>query len=384
MDRGHLPEGWKIKKIREIGKVQTGSTPKTSDKNNFGDDISFIKPPDFLKDGSLNYSNQGLSKLGTKEARIIDKDSVLMVCIGATIGKVGFTEKEVTANQQINSLTPLNGDYPKFIFYQMLTKNFQQKVLDSSGQATLPIINKTKWSELSLFLPSPDEQKRIVAILDEAFEGIDQAIRNTEKNLANARELFDSYLNKIFTEKGDGWEEKTIGECFKVKSGDFLPKKNANSSGDFDVYGGNGFTGKHDKFNLSGCNIVIGRVGAKCGNVRSINKKIWLTDNAFYISTFLRKFDYDFLAIILKMSNLGQTANQMAQPVISYKTIQPVLLSYPVDLKTQKEIIEKVNEVKAETQLLETIYSQKIAALNELKQSILQKAFTGQLTQKSL
>jgi type I restriction enzyme S subunit len=148
MDRGHLPEGWKIKKIREIGKVQTGSTPKTSDKNNFGDDISFIKPPDFLKDGSLNYSSQGLSKLGTKEARIIDKDSVLMVCIGATIGKVGFTEKEVTANQQINSLTPLNGDHPKFIFYQMLTKNFQQKVLDSSGQATLPIINKTKWSEL--------------------------------------------------------------------------------------------------------------------------------------------------------------------------------------------------------------------------------------------
>jgi type I restriction enzyme S subunit len=237
MDRGQLkvdnkklPEGWEVKKIREIGKVQTGSTPKTSDKNNFGEDIPFIKPPDFKKDGSLNYENQGLSKLGTNEARIIDKNSVLMVCIGATIGKVGFTEKEVTANQQINSLTPLNGNCSKFIFYQMRTEHFQRKVLDSSGQATLPIINKTKWSELSLFLPSPDEQKRIVAILDEAFEGIDQAIANTAKNLANARELFESYLNKIFTQKGDGWEWVSLSEITTdITDGDHQPPPKSQS-----------------------------------------------------------------------------------------------------------------------------------------------------------
>jgi type I restriction enzyme S subunit len=65
-----------------------------------------------------------------------------------------------------------------------------------------------------------------MAILDEAFEGIDQAIRNTEKNLANARELFDSYLNKIFTQKGDGWEETTLGQQIDLQTGFPFKSKN--------------------------------------------------------------------------------------------------------------------------------------------------------------
>ena len=123
VDSEWLPVGWTWKKIEEIGKVQTGSTPKTSENDNFGDYIPFIKPPDFFKDGSLDYKNQGLSKLGLNKARVVDSNSVLMVCIGATIGKVGFTEREVTTNQQINSLTPLKGDYAKFFYYQMLTED---------------------------------------------------------------------------------------------------------------------------------------------------------------------------------------------------------------------------------------------------------------------
>jgi type I restriction enzyme S subunit len=135
-------KGWSYKKISEIGKVQTGYTPQTSDKENYGNHIPFIKPGDFFKDGSLNYENQGLSERGLKKVRLVAENSVLMVCIGATIGKVGFTEQEVSTNQQINALTPVYGDNAKFIFYQMLIQDFQAKVLNGAGQATLPIINK--------------------------------------------------------------------------------------------------------------------------------------------------------------------------------------------------------------------------------------------------
>jgi type I restriction enzyme S subunit len=402
MDRGHLPEGWKIKKIREIGKVQTGSTPKTSDKNNFGDDISFIKPPDFLKDGSLNYSSQGLSKLGTKEARIIDKDSVLMVCIGATIGKVGFTEKEVTANQQINSLTPLNGDHPKFIFYQMLTKNFQQKVLDSSGQATLPIINKTKWSELSLFLPSPDEQKRIVAILDEAFEGIDQAIRNTEKNLDNARELFDSYLNFKLLPVASGHLIQTLASITDLivdcehKTAPTqeigIPSIRTPNIGKGYLIFDNVNRVSEETYELwtkrakpiSG-DLILARE-APAGNVGIIpqGERVCLGQRTVLIRPKQNRIDSQFLVFLLlhpliQKRLLAKSTGATVQHV-NMKDIRELKLSELPSIETQQKLTKELEELRAQGDRLETIYHQKFLALNELKQSILQKAFTGQLT----
>ena len=92
-----------------------------------------------------------------------------------------------------------------------------KKSISSSGVGNL---NVGTVREFPIPFPPIDEQKRIVAILDEAFEGIDQAIRNTEKNLANARELFESYLNKIFTQKGDDWEGKKLQQITsKIGSG---------------------------------------------------------------------------------------------------------------------------------------------------------------------
>jgi type I restriction enzyme S subunit len=85
----------------------------------------------------------------------------------------------------------------------------------------------------------------------------------------------------------EGWEWKKISETFKIRSGKFLPKKNMVENGKYNVYGGNGINGKYDEYNLDGNNIVIGRVGALCGNVRYVNDFIWLTDNAFYISEYL-------------------------------------------------------------------------------------------------
>jgi type I restriction enzyme, S subunit len=113
----------------------------------------------------------------------------------------------------------------------------------------------------------------------------------------------------------NGWKNKTIEQCFKVKSGDFLPKKNM-INGKIDVYGGNGITGQHDQYNLTGENILIGRVGANCGNVQRVNRNIWLTDNAFYISELLEDFYLPFLEYLLSTKNLRKTAN-FDEPLIT-------------------------------------------------------------------
>ena len=193
-------EGWAKKRLEQIGTTQTGTTPKTAEKSNYGDFIPFVKPADFNKDGSLDYENDGLSEQGLKDARSVAAGSVLMVCIGATIGKCGYSDRRVTTNQQINAFTPSKGVSHKFVYFQMLTEGFQRSVMHSSAQATLPIINKSKWSALTLVLPlSIDEQDRIVAKFD-ALAGKTQRLESIyQQKLAALDELKKSLLHQAFS-----------------------------------------------------------------------------------------------------------------------------------------------------------------------------------------
>ena len=193
-------KGWVEKRLEEIGKTQTGSTPKTSDQTNYGDFISFVKPADFNADGSLDYEKDGLSKKGLTSARIVSAGSVLMVCIGATIGKCGYCDHNVTTNQQINALTPTDGSSHRFLYYQMLTEGFQRSVIYRSGQATLPIINKSKWSALPVWLPpTVAEQKRIAKKFDTLVEETQRLANVYERKLAALDALKKSLLHQAFT-----------------------------------------------------------------------------------------------------------------------------------------------------------------------------------------
>ena len=192
--------GWVEKKLEEIGKTQTGSTPKTSDQSNYGDFISFVKPGDFNTDGTLDYDKDGLSESGAEGARKVPAGSVLMVCIGATIGKCGYCDQDVTTNQQVNALTPSDGSSNRFIYYQMLTETFQRKVIHASGQATLPIINKSKWSALSVWLPPKvAEQKKIAAKFDALVEETQRLAAIYERKAAALDALKKSLLHQAFS-----------------------------------------------------------------------------------------------------------------------------------------------------------------------------------------
>jgi|GEM_PF-43582 len=192
-------EGWVEKRLDEIGTTQTGSTPKFSEKESYGAFIPFIKPADFNTDGSLVYDKDGLSEAGLQRARVVKAYSVLMVCIGATIGKTGFSDRDVTTNQQINALTPRDEISHKFLYYHMITDDFQRRVMDSSAQATLPIINKSRWSSLTAnFPPAQSEQKRLVATLDALLEETQRLASLYQQKLAALDELKKSLLHKAF------------------------------------------------------------------------------------------------------------------------------------------------------------------------------------------
>jgi type I restriction enzyme, S subunit len=193
-------KGWVEKQLGALGTTQTGSTPKTSETDNYGNFIPFVKPADFNADGSLDYENDGLTKKGLSAAREVAAGSTLMVCIGATIGKCGYNDRAITTNQQINALTPLKGASNKFVYYQMLTEDFQRRVLLSSGQATLPIINKSRWSTLTVALPPTwEEQQQIVADFDSLREHTQHLASLYEQKIAALEALKKSLLHQAFT-----------------------------------------------------------------------------------------------------------------------------------------------------------------------------------------
>jgi type I restriction enzyme, S subunit len=209
--KGH---GWTTMGLEKAGRLQTGTTPKTSEKGNLGTYIPFIKPGDFRPDGSLDYENEGLSELGLAQSRLIPAGSALMVCIGATIGKSGFAVQDISANQQVNAVTPFAGISGKLIYYQMTSRRFQDEVIANSAQATLPIINKSKWGRLIISLPKePAEQQRIVSKLDKLSVEI-QRLENIYRQKLNAlAELKRSIFEKAFAGELTAQPERLLQEA---------------------------------------------------------------------------------------------------------------------------------------------------------------------------
>lgn len=224
-----------------------------------------------------------------------------------------------------------------------------------------------------------EEQQRIVAVLDEAFERLARARAHADANLQNARELFESLRFEILSKRMDGWETHRLADCFRLKSGENLTAKKM-VPGPFPVYGGNGIAGTHHACNLSGDNVIIGRVGALCGNARYIDHDIWLTDNAFKVVSYNFDFDHSFLTYLLNFKNLRSLARQAAQPVISNSSLAYLELTFPTSVELQAELANKLSGAETELGDIKRKYEAKIQDLDDLRQSLLQKAFAGELT----
>jgi len=198
---------WIETTVGAIGRVQTGNTPPAALDGAYGNLIPFIKPGDFRPNGDLNYDNDGLSARGVEASRVFESNSALMVCIGATIGKTGYADRPVAANQQVNAVTPRAGVSGRFVFHQMRSSSFQAAVLKSSSQATLPIINKGKWSALPVWIPASEAlQNEIVMQLDALeVETASLALAHSRK-LVLLAELKQSLLHKAFSGQLTGKE----------------------------------------------------------------------------------------------------------------------------------------------------------------------------------
>jgi type I restriction enzyme S subunit len=375
-----MKKSWQTKPLGDVAEVGAGNSAP-QDESLFKDGTyPFFRTADAgrVRFGDIYESTDYLNEKGIKGLRRYPKGTILFPKSGASTflnHRVMLGVEGCVSSHLATIVADETQIEPRFLLYFLSTISAQDLVQDHA----YPSLNLPTISGISIQAPPLPEQQRISSILDEAFAGIATAKANAGKNLQNARALFDSNLQSAFTQRGNGWVEKTIADCFKVRSGDFLPAKAMVESGSFNVYGGNGINGRHDQKNLSGENIIIGRVGAKCGNVHHVEGDAWVTDNALYISEYLCPFDLGFLTRLLRLKDLRSRANQMAQPVISYTTIKDVSLEFPPSEVEQEKISSSFDALEVETQRLASTYERKLAALDALKKSLLHQAFTGEL-----
>jgi len=224
-------------------------------------------------------------------------------------------------------------------------------------------------------VPPLAEQQRIVGLLDEAFEGLATAKANAEKNLQNASALFESHLQSVFTQRGPGWVETTIGDQLTLQRG-FDITKGQQNTGEVPVVSSGGIKSYHDKAMAKGPGVVIGRKGT-LGKVFYLESDYWPHDTTLWVKDFKgnspRFVYYLFAGLDVKKLDSGA-----ANPALNRNQVHPIEVTWPHVAK-QKALVETLDSLEEQTQRLDRIYERKVAALEALKKSLLHQAFTGAL-----
>ncbi len=207
---GVIPVEWDIVKLDSLGKIITGSTPKTSNQDFYlyGTRL-WASPSDLGKSKEVKTTNTKLSDLGFEQIRVLDKRSILITCIGSTIGKMGIAYEEMSSNQQINAITCNKDNNPDFYYY-VLSK-IKNKIKKLAGTHAIPMLNKTDFSQIKVINPSLKEQEKIADILSAADDKIDAIATQIEK----AETLKKGLLQKLLSE-GIGHSEFKDSELGKI------------------------------------------------------------------------------------------------------------------------------------------------------------------------
>ena len=398
------------------------------EKKPLGDICHFVRGPFggslkksvFVEDGFAVYEQQHAiydqfadiryfidhTKFNEMQRFEIKPRDLIMSCSG-TMGKVAIVPKGARRgiiNQALLKLTPSNAVSPQFLKFWMDSEDFQESLQEQSGGAAIQnVASVSVLKAIQIPLPPLPEQQRIVGILDEAFGGLATAQAHAAQNLQNARDLFESHLNAVFTQRGDGWVEKMLKEFVDdISTGPFgsllhksdyevggIPLVNPINIVDSRVVPderkavGNATAERLARYALQKDDIVIGRRGeiGRCA-VISDSETGWLCGTGSFFIRPSYQTDPHFLAHLLRSQHyrkqLEQLSERATMPSISNSDLANLVIAVP-SVNCQKKILSLLDTLTAETQRLTRIYEQKMVALAELKKSLLHQAFNGEL-----
>ena len=399
----HLVSNWETKALGDVCNLVGGGTPSKKNEAYYEGHIPWATVRD-MKHDVITQTQFKITEDAVKNSstNIVKSDNVV-IATRVGLGKVCLIKQDTAINQDLRGVVPTKPDELTVMYLFWWLKSISHLIEKEGTGATVQGVKLPFVQSLQIPLPPLLEQKRIVTILDEAFAGISQVVANAEKNLTNARELFESYLNNVFTQKGDGWVEKPFGDICGFVRGPFggSLKKSCFVDDGFAVYEQQHaindqfdhirYYVDENKFNemerfelfsedlIMSCSGTMGRVaivpeGIERGIINQALLK--LSPNKDVRPEFLK---YWMESLSFQEQIALHSKGAAIKNVASVKVLKTIDVPIP-ELSIQNSIVSGLDGFLHESKRLETIYQQKLSALSELKQSILQKAFTGELT----
>jgi type I restriction enzyme S subunit len=402
-----MKAGWEVKTLGEVcHQITDGShfSPKTVNSG-----YPYITVRDIDKD-QIDFDNckfineidfKQLLKNGCKP----NKGDILFSKDG-TVGKVALVsyERDFVVLSSLAILRPNNNQIDSnFLKYVLKSPAILDEAIGKKTGVAIRRIILRHLKDILIPVPPLPEQQRIVAILDAAFASIATAKANTEQNLKNARALFDSYLHEVFSQRGDGWEEKPISDfAHSISTGPFgslLHKSDYVSEGvplvnPINIVNGYIIPNCDKQINkatkqrlqsyiLQEGDIVIGRRGeiGRCAVVTS-EQAGWVCGTGCFFIRPLQTVNPYFLVNLIRSSKYREQLENLSSGAtmlnLSNKALSELLITIP-NFDEQQNILEKLDVIQEETQRLETLYQRKLTALDELKKALLHQAFNGEL-----
>lgn len=327
-----LPKGWEWKMLGEVCEVYNGSTPLRKRKEYWENgNINWFTINDIRKQGRfIEYASQKITEKGLKESslKLLPPESIL-ICCTASVGEYAIAKVNITTNQQFNGLVIKKNIslIPMYLFY--FSSTLKRTLLSLSGKATINFVSMTKLKKIPIPVPPLTEQKQIVQLLDKAFANIDRARANIERNIHNARELFQSKLNDIFSQQGEGWEEKKLGEVCENLDRQRIPiTKSKRVSGEIPYYGASGVVDHVNEFIFDEDLLLVSEDGANLLTrtypiAFSISGKTWVNNHA-HVLRFSNMATQKFVEYYLNSIKLDEFISGMAQPKLNQRKLNSI------------------------------------------------------------
>jgi type I restriction enzyme S subunit len=398
-----MKAGWQQTTLGSIAQIGAGNSAPQGDAL-FADGVHpFFRTSDAgrVRFGDIAESTDYLNDEGIKGLRRFPTGTILFPKSGAST----FLNHRVmmAVEGYVSShLATIVGDETKvsrrYLLYFLSTVSAQDLVQDHA----YPSLNLPLISGIPVVLPPLPEQQRIVGILDAAFDGIATANANAEQNLQNARALFESHLQSVFTQRGDGWVARRLGEVFNIGSSKRILETEWTAAG-VPFYGGkeivklaksgavisNAYISEEkyqdyaSKFDMprQGDILITARGTIGVGYVVKEDDKFYYKDGNIISMRGKIPSNPHFILYAFRSSVIADQLGELTGTTVRHLPIEKakeLVLRMPGFVE-QNTVVEKIREIESETQRLESLYQRKLAALDELKKSLLHQAFSGAL-----
>ena len=386
---GEIPSHWDVNKLFRLFKINTGFTPSTSNSEFYENGhYDWINISD-LESKYVSTSKTKLTDKAIEGKEIVPKGS-LLYSFKLSVGKMAFADKDLFTNEAIFSIFPddeINLNYYYYLLDRILIHNSNENIYGAK------ILNQELIKASKLIVPSKEEQTTIANYLDNKTTQIDDLIAKKERLIQLLEEERTAIINQAVTKgldptvpmKDSGiewlgeipahWEVKKLKYCIQIQSGKGISSENLNPQGEYAVWGGNGIMGYTDDFSSDGNDLIIGRVGALCGNVHLVEGRKWISDNALFAKT---TENQNFMELFLKFLDLNRLANKNAQPLITGTMVKEQFISLP-KYDEQEQIATYIDNQHKRIDNLLNKTQQEIELLKEFKTALISEVVTGKV-----